>query len=155
MLEEFMSLQVYSPSSSKLIQLHCFYKRQIFRSNWCILLTRKTRQVFKEECEIEKRMSYVVSVVSLLPSSSLLWSLPPWESAVWITPLIEGASGAAAHKAHPTSASCHFCKLSLRNGKTKKRIFKGEKKKIPGNEGGKCKREWVNQSHLHKLSALT
>lgn len=29
------------------------------------------------------------------------------------------------------------------------------KKKIPGNEGGKCKREWVNQSHLHKLSALT
>lgn len=29
------------------------------------------------------------------------------------------------------------------------------KKKIPGNEGGTCKREWVNQSHLHKLSALT
>lgn len=129
MLEEFMSLQVYSPSSSKLIQLHCFYKRQIFRSNWCILLTRKTRQVFKEECEIEKRMSYVVSVVSLLPSSSLLWSLPPWESAVWITLLIEGASGAAAHKAHPTSASCHFATARRRRGFSKGRRKKSQEMK--------------------------
>lgn len=58
--------------------------------------------------EIEKRMSYGMSLVWLLLSSSAQWSLPPWESAVWIQPLMEGASGAAADRAHPTSASCHL-----------------------------------------------
>lgn len=42
-----------------------------------------------------------MSSVWLLLSSSAQWSLPPWESAVWIKPVTEGASGAAADRAHP------------------------------------------------------
>ena len=38
-------------------------------------------------------MSYEVSLVWLLLSSSVQWSLPPWESAVWTTPLMEGGVG--------------------------------------------------------------
>lgn len=61
-----------------------------------------------EESEIQKRMSYEMSLVWLLSSSSAQWSLPPGESAVWIKPLMAGANGAAADRAHPTSASCHL-----------------------------------------------
>lgn len=68
----------------------------------------------EEEKEIEKRMSYEMSLVWLLLSSSIQWSLPPWESAVWTKPLMERASGAAADEAHPTSASC---RLSTAGGK--------------------------------------
>lgn len=66
----------------------------------------------KEEREkgsgIEKRMSYEMSLVWLLLSSSVQWSLPPRESAVWTKPLMEGANGAAARQ-----SSSHLCKLSL------------------------------------------
>ncbi|KAK5851121.1 hypothetical protein PBY51_001940 [Eleginops maclovinus] len=47
----------------------------------------------EERGKIEKRMSYEVSLVWLLLSSSVQWSLPPWESAVWTTPLMEGGWG--------------------------------------------------------------
>lgn len=61
-----------------------------------------------EESEIQKRMSSEMSLVWLLLSSSAQWSLPPGESAVWIKPLMAGANGAAADRAHPTSVSCHL-----------------------------------------------
>lgn len=70
---------------------------------------REARERGRErESEIEKGMSYEMSLVRLLLSSSVQWSLPPWESAVWTEPLMEGAKGAAADGAHPTSASCHL-----------------------------------------------
>lgn len=58
--------------------------------------------------ETEKRMNYGMSLVWLLLSSSVRWSLPPWESAVWTRLLMEEARGAAAGRAHSTSAGCHL-----------------------------------------------
>lgn len=97
----------------------------------------------EEESEIEKRMSYGMSLVWLLLSSSVQWSLPPWESAVWTKPLMERANRAAADKAHPTSR-----KLSLINRRRKRRRTQssqsgaGEEKNVRKKEEGRCKREW-------------
>ena len=83
---------------------------------------------------MEKRMSYGMSLVWLLLSSSAQWSLPPWESAVWTKPLTEGASGAAADGAQP-----HLCKLSLINGRRKRRSPEGARKK------GGVRSEWYQR----------
>lgn len=56
----------------------------------------------------EERMSDEMSRVRPPLSSCAPWSLAPWEPAVWIKPLMEGAGGAAADGAHPTSESTTY-----------------------------------------------
>ncbi len=91
----------------------------------------------EQESEIEKRMSYDMSLVWLLLSSSAQWSLPPWESTVWTKPLMEWANGAAADRAHPTSASCHLSTGGGRGGDERTVKVEPERRKMWGREGVK------------------
>ena len=91
-------------------------------------------------------MSYEMSLVWLLLSSSVQWSLPPWESAVWTKPLMEGANGTAAGKAHPTSASCH---LSTGGGRGEER--KGVSRE---EECEEKKRRGVEKNNIEKTGSM-
>ena len=109
---------------------------------------KKKRGEEKEESEIEKRMSYEMSLVWLLLSSSVQWSLPPWESAVWTKTTDGGGRRSSCRR-----SSSHLCRLPLINGRRKRRRWKNgwsgaEKKK--GEE--KCEdeeREGVKREQVH------
>lgn len=88
----------------------------------------------------EKRMSHEMSLVWLLLSSSVQRSLLPWESAVWRKLRTEGAKGAAADKAHPTTLI-----------RRRRRNKSGEKESESAKQNPENR--FANQSHPHNMPA--
>ena len=82
----------------------------------------KKRNRGEEESEIEKRMSYEMSLVWLLLSSSVQWSLPPWESAVW-TKTTDGRG----RRSSCSQSSSHLCRLPLITGRRKRRRWRNSR----------------------------
>lgn len=88
--------------------------------------------------ETETGMRYGMSLVWRLLSSSVQWSLPPWESAVWTKPLMEEAN---ADRAHPTSPSCHLSTGGGDGG--------------TGKTGKKCKSERSQANRFARFQLIT